>query len=280
MPSIVATDRAHLDFVIAERLEKYGPKADLNDIDVSAIEDFSMLFANQIFSGDVSRWNTGSATKMRGMFTQTQFNGDVSKWNVANVRDMALMFENTPFQGDLSKWDVRQVADFRHMFAQGSYDGDLSAWSVNDAAGTSFMFSLQESLISPASKLRLPFLPVKEDMTAFFGYKEEPYEAWRLNAPLGPNHWQEVIKMVAIDNKNDAVEKSGKRRPIQWPNEDPEQWPHKEMLAQWLDVRDVHAGLGLSVRESAISMAHAMDPNNQRIPIFELPCLATEGMQA
>lgn len=280
MPTLVATDRAHLDFVIAQRLDKDGPTADLNDIDVSAIEDFSMLFANKIFRGDVSQWDTSRATTMRGMFTHTQFNGDVSRWNVSNVTDMTMMFERTPFQGDLRAWDVRQVRDFRSMFAGGGYDGDLSSWSLNENAETAFMFSQQEAFISPESKLRLPFLPVKEDMTALFGYKEEPYEAWRMHGPISLNHWRELIRQVALNTKNDAIEQSGKRRPIQWPHEDPDHWPHKDMIAQWLDVRAVHAGLGMDLRESAITMAQTTHPDFQRIPTFELPCLATEGMQA
>lgn len=54
-----------------KRMREYGYDCDLNDIDVSAIDDMSNLFAG------------------------TQFCGDVSKWDVSNVKNMFCMFQRT-----------------------------------------------------------------------------------------------------------------------------------------------------------------------------------------
>lgn len=276
MPLIVPKDRANLDFIIAQQLNKDGMRANLNGIDVSGIQDFSMLFASKSFRGDVSKWDTSSATNMHGMFAHSDFDGDVSAWDVSRVKDMGMMFERTPFTGDLSNWNVASVMDFRSMFSDGIYDGDLSRWTLHPGAETSFMFSLPNVLLTPSSLLRLPQLPIKEDMHALFGYKDEPYDAWCLHSPIGPNHWQEVIKMVKLDETNNRVEASGKRRPIQWTQMDPDCWAHPEMVAKWHEVNAIHDGLGLGVAESARLMASASHSTSHND--LPLPALLDEGL--
>ena len=42
---------------------------------------------------DISFWNTGNVTDMRGMFSMAEaFNGNISGWNTENVTDMSYMF--------------------------------------------------------------------------------------------------------------------------------------------------------------------------------------------
>ena len=66
--------------IINQRIEEYGPKCDLNDIDVSRVKDMSNLFEN------------------------SEFDGDISKWDVSNVKSMYNMFENSPLDGKEPSW--------------------------------------------------------------------------------------------------------------------------------------------------------------------------------
>ena len=61
-------DRKELEQMIREEIDKQGPEADLNHIDVSDIKDFSSLFKRSEFNGDISRWDVSNATNMEWMF--------------------------------------------------------------------------------------------------------------------------------------------------------------------------------------------------------------------
>ena len=52
-----------------------GFECDLNDVDVSEVQDFTGVFTvsfNRQFNGDISQWDTSSATCMKRMFEKTQ----------------------------------------------------------------------------------------------------------------------------------------------------------------------------------------------------------------
>ena len=54
-PTIIVTNRAHLDQLIAQEMKTQGPSCDLNHLDISAVTDLSSLFAKfATFQGDVS----------------------------------------------------------------------------------------------------------------------------------------------------------------------------------------------------------------------------------
>ena len=76
---IVVEDRIELKKLIDQRIKEQGPNCDLNDIDVSRVED------------------------MYCMFWYSDFNGDISQWDVSNVKDMSWMFQGSSFNGDISK---------------------------------------------------------------------------------------------------------------------------------------------------------------------------------
>ena len=86
------TNRDELANLIVQRIKEQGSKCDLNDIDVSGIDDMSWLFYNSTFNGDISQWDVSNVKDMRYMFDHSMFNGDISKWDVSNVRDMSSMF--------------------------------------------------------------------------------------------------------------------------------------------------------------------------------------------
>ena len=49
-----------LEQIVNNRIDKEGPNCDLNDIDISLIDDMSGLFYNSKFNGDISKWNTSN----------------------------------------------------------------------------------------------------------------------------------------------------------------------------------------------------------------------------
>ena len=60
--------KKELKDIIEDRVYNYGSNCDLNDIDVSLIEDMSYLFSRSNFNGDISKWNTSKVKNMELMF--------------------------------------------------------------------------------------------------------------------------------------------------------------------------------------------------------------------
>ena len=64
------------------------------------------------FNGDITTWDVGKVTDMRGMFWDTPFNQDIGNWNVENVSDFWGFLNNTwNFNQDLSRWNPRSATD-------------------------------------------------------------------------------------------------------------------------------------------------------------------------
>lgn len=265
LPIIVVTDRIHLDVLIAQHLDTHGMNADLNHIDVSAVQDFDMLFANKAFNGNVSQWNMSNAITMRGMFTRSAFNGDLSKWDVSNVVNMPMLFAESPFNSNISEWNVSQVQDLSHAFELCPFSGDLTTWSLHPNADTAFCFA-QEAGATAAPTCRLPIIPVSQNMEAFFGYENNVYNNWLAQAP-GVNHWRVLIETIVQLEKNKQREEAGKPA-IHWKSMDLDTWPHPSMINQWNDLRAVHEGLGFGTLESAQAM-HRLggDPMHEHVDL-------------
>ena len=125
---IVAEDRDHLIDLVVDRIKKYGPGCDLNDIDVSHVADMTHLFTYSKFNGDISKWDVSNAKDTSHMFDHSSFNGDISKWNVSNVRYMYCMFIDSKFSGDISKWNVSKVKNKTWMFKDSPLEGKEPDW--------------------------------------------------------------------------------------------------------------------------------------------------------
>ena len=111
--------KEELQDLLKQLIKERGNKADLNDIDTSAITDMSGLFYYYSFNGDISNWDVSNVTDMRWMFKYSKFNGDISNWNVSNVTAMSGMFENSKFtgkNGDISNWNVSNVKYMKNIF--------------------------------------------------------------------------------------------------------------------------------------------------------------------
>ena len=134
------TRKSELKAIIRHRIEEYGPKCDLNDIDVSRVTDMSDLFFSSKFNGDISQWSVSHVRNMNGMFYNSQFNGDISKWDVHNVESMFNMFNESKFNGDISGWDVSSVETMSGMFANSEFNGDISKWNVRRVEDMHGMF--------------------------------------------------------------------------------------------------------------------------------------------
>ena len=135
--------------IIIQRIENDGSDCDLNDIDVSKIENMSYMFCaigNKIFedfNGDVSMWNVSNVKNMECMFWGcVQFNGDMSEWDVSNVTDMSSMFSKCEnFNGDISQWDVSSVIKMQEMFSGcKEFNCDLSDWNMSKVENIQEMF--------------------------------------------------------------------------------------------------------------------------------------------
>lgn len=71
-----------------------------------AQQEVASMIRRELFTGDISKWNTASLIETRYMFYGSSFNGDISNWDVSKVECMHEMFNRSSFQGDLSKWKI------------------------------------------------------------------------------------------------------------------------------------------------------------------------------
>ena len=120
--------KEELQGIIIKRIVEDGDYCDLNDIDVSKIEDMSSLFYCLNFS------NAGAyaVNKPSNIFEFIYV--DISLWNVSNVKNMAYMFYRCKqFDCDISRWDVSNVTDMRYMFKGCKrFYQDLNNWDVSN----------------------------------------------------------------------------------------------------------------------------------------------------
>ena len=110
--------REELKSIVYDRIDKEGPNCDLNDIDVSQIEDMSSLFYRSSFNGDISEWDVSKVKNMGFMFIGSSFNGDISNWDVRKVESMTRMFQYSPFNQDISNWNISKDCATDFMFLE------------------------------------------------------------------------------------------------------------------------------------------------------------------
>ena len=134
------TSKKELKKIIEERISKYGPDCNLNDIDTSLITDMSFLFYKSKFNGNISNWDVSKVKDMHDMFNWAIFTGDISGWDVSNVEDMCWMFNYSKFNVDISKWDVSNVKNMSRMFEDAKFKQNISNWNIRQDCVTNDMF--------------------------------------------------------------------------------------------------------------------------------------------
>ena len=145
-------DRFHNKDEIREYLkseiEKQGKNVVIRNLDVSLVEDLSMLLEKSydIKSLDLSGWKTSNAKNMSGMFWYcvSLESLDVTGWDTSNVEDMSYMFCRCERLNslDVSGWDTSNVKYMNNMFVGcwnlGSLD--LSGWDTSKVETMGYMF--------------------------------------------------------------------------------------------------------------------------------------------
>ena len=153
--------KRELESIITDLLDKHAGQEviDLNDIDISNINDISFLFykRNDIHNIDVSKWDVSKVTNMNSIFawcTNLESVGDLSSWNVSKVRYMTGMFyncKNLKSPGDLSEWNTKNLNNTDYMFYKCDKlkdVGDFSNWIMSKIDDISYMFYGCENLKS------------------------------------------------------------------------------------------------------------------------------------
>lgn len=150
-------DRKELDKILRKRRldywrsNKQDELLDLNDIDVSNIEDMSKLFYCSLIKHiDVSSWNVSRVKDMNHMFYGSRLVsiGDISNWKTHRVENMEKMFAfagELEKMGNISNWDVSNVDKMDGMFAgttnlTTSEVGNFNNWKLNSVCTTGHMF--------------------------------------------------------------------------------------------------------------------------------------------
>lgn len=148
--SIKATDDTVFQ-IVRDEIDRRGPEADLNHIDVSECTTFFDeernvgLFQGTGFCGDVSKWDVSNVENMKRLFMDCDvFNCDLSNWDVSSVEDMCCMFNGCKeFNQDLGDWDVSNVKTMEGMFSYcDSFEGKgVNKWDVSNVGDMSAMFA-------------------------------------------------------------------------------------------------------------------------------------------
>ena len=133
---IKVKNKKELHDLIKKIVEK-NPNADLNDIDVSNIDDLSNLFSYlNIENIDISRWNVSNVKNMKNMFFGCdKFNCDLSNWDVRNVEDASYMFcDCNNFEGKgLHNWKFKNLDTISFMFWHcNNFKENIDNWKINN----------------------------------------------------------------------------------------------------------------------------------------------------
>ncbi len=138
------TDHAELKKAIVEHIERAGPHCSLNHLDVSQIVNFSELFENSVFDGDISQWNVSNGKYFDSMFRGSSFNGDISSWNMSSATNLKAMFCCSLFQGDISQWNVSNVTTLDSIFSNSIFNGDISRWDTSNVQNLNYAFAFSQ----------------------------------------------------------------------------------------------------------------------------------------
>lgn len=159
---------------------KSSNKYDLENLDISQIEDFSFIFTNSNFNGDISKWNMSNAINLESMFYRSDFNNDsICNWKFGKVESMRDMFKSTRFNQDISLWDFSTVKDISLMFANNKeFNQPLNNINTNSLVFMNHTFAYTEKFNQPLDKWNTS--NVIDFTGTFFNAKSfnQPLDSW------------------------------------------------------------------------------------------------------
>ena len=139
-----------LQSIIEERYHNNNSFIDLNDLDISELDDFSYVFdrLNEVEVVDISGWDTSNVITMDCMFIQCKKlkniigieNLDVSKLESSNC--MFSHCENL-VELDLTNWNPKLLQKTRYMFDDCSnlkIIKNIENWQLQNIKNVSYMF--------------------------------------------------------------------------------------------------------------------------------------------
>jgi hypothetical protein len=94
--------------------------------------DLSFLFCgNQIFTQDLSTWDTSNIQELAYTFCDSNYNQDLSSWDVSSCWNFDSTFRNCAFSQPLSSWDMSSAVDLNYMFDSNQFfNQDISSWNT------------------------------------------------------------------------------------------------------------------------------------------------------
>ncbi len=143
----LATDKPILANVTDIRAMFYGCSnfnQNINDWDVSTIENMSFMFSNaHIFNQPLNGWDVSNVKFMQYVFgSALKFNQDLNLWETKEVTNMHEMFQAAwDFNGDITTWNTAKVKDMSNMFRlTKEFNRNIGNWNTNEVTDMSGMF--------------------------------------------------------------------------------------------------------------------------------------------
>ena len=124
-------DKKELEELVKKLIKERGLDANLNDIDVSNIDDMEQLFINSEFNGDISSWDVSNVINMNWMFAHSNFTGknsNLNKWDVSKVRLMNGMFYYSKFEGNIDDWTPPKDFKYNLIFKASPLEKNPPKW--------------------------------------------------------------------------------------------------------------------------------------------------------
>jgi surface protein len=211
-PTLVFQSREELLSAVDQYLEHLDDmESELPPIgswDISRIADLSGVFAVwrhpavPLFNGDLSTWNTSSATKLNSLFSgASSFNQDLSTWDVSKVTSMSeMLYHAGSFDQGFSSWNTSNVEDMSGMFwGASSYNQDMSAWDVSRVSTMFTMFYDAESFDQALSSWNASNVVDMRSMFALASSYNHDISAWDVS---GVSYFSNMFSGASAFNQN------------------------------------------------------------------------------
>lgn len=166
----------------------------LENLDVSKIRDFSFVFRESYYNGDLSKWNTSNVKYMDYMFSFSDFNNDSLKnWNLSNVTNIRGMFYHTPFNGNISNWNISNIIEMQSVFEYSNFNGDISKWNFNQNVKCNGLFDNNKNFDIKYGNNLVEFIFYTKDFLQWF--ENNKHQIRNLNTTK-----EDILDFFSFDN--------------------------------------------------------------------------------